>query len=102
MDIVIVNTSRSHNYIGEYIGRPSILGNPYNTAVGRKEAISAFSNYLNRKIQEKDPVIIGELERLYSIAKNEQLVLICWCAPKSCHGEVIKNILETHHETNLW
>lgn len=40
----------------------------------------------------------AELKRLYNIHKQYgKLRLFCWCYPKRCHAEVIKNYLE-----NIW
>lgn len=99
LDITVVNNP--NKYFGEYIGRPSILGNPF-ASLSREEAIEAYDAYLREKIAEKDTVIVGELERLYQIANNEPLRLICWCSPLPCHGDIIKNVINEHHDSNLW
>lgn len=89
---------------GEYIGRGSPLGNPFTHTKGtralfmvssRDEAVNKYEVYLNGKIANDDPVIIKELERLAEIAMKGPLVLRCFCAPKRCHGDVIKKVLET-------
>ena len=36
-----------------------------------------------------------ELDRLRALhEKHGKLVLVCWCAPKPCHAEYIKEVLE--------
>lgn len=92
--------------VGEYIGRPSILGNPFSHKNGTlaefkcldiDESINSFEDWIKEKIKGKDVLICTELNRLYKIAKNGDLNLICWCVSKhntKCHGNVIKKILE--------
>jgi hypothetical protein len=80
----------------EYIGRPSALGNPF--AIGasgtREEVVLKYRNWIISRIKEKDMEIINELKRLKSLAKKGELKLGCWCAPRACHGDVIKELLE--------
>lgn len=96
MSIKIANKNRGQQ--GEYVGRGSILGNPYrltyDCGVERDKVIDLYRNWLYRKIEQVDPEIIEELERLYEIAVKGDLVLLCWCAPKRCHAEVIRDVLE--------
>jgi len=81
-----------------YIGRGSIFGNPYthlslnNTMAkfhvsSREEAIEKYKEYLYAKIIE-DNKFLTELLKL----KNKTLG--CFCKPKSCHGDVIKELLD--------
>lgn len=89
-----------------YIGRPSILGNPYthNTnskyakyIVGsRNEAISKYEQYLeDNKDNEEFKNAFNIMVELYKTHKA--LNLCCWCYPKPCHGKYIKNFLEKHY-----
>ena len=83
-----------------YIGRGSVLGNPFTSITDRKTKaefisntpIEDFEKYLNNKIAEKDKTICNELNRIY---KMEEVNLICFCKPKNCHGDIIKKILES-------
>jgi len=97
MTIRVVN-KKTHDGPGEYIGRPSILGNPFShlshvkgvTQVAtRDDAVALYEQWLRAQYRIcKD--IRDELEhlaRLY-IASGE-LTLICWCSPKACHGDVL-------------
>lgn len=87
----------------EYIGRPSPLGNPFShlpntkaqfSVKDRDEAVSKFEDYLRSNIN-KDLSITREMKRLYrSWKEHGELTLVCWCAPKACHGDVIKKLLE--------
>lgn len=89
-----------------YVGRGSILGNPYTSiqhgetkaefvCATREEAISNYSSYLRQKIGNKDKEICDELNRIWKIAKSGQQVnLVCYCTPKACHANIIKKTLE--------
>lgn len=92
--IVIVN--KHHGKSGEYIGRGSPLGNPF--VIGkdgsREQVIAKYRVWLNEQIMRKNPVVLDELNRLGNKAIDEKgLALQCFCYPKPCHGEVIKEKL---------
>lgn len=92
--IIIVN--KHHGKSGEYIGRGSPLGNPY--IIGkdgsREQVIAKYRVWLNEQIVRKNPVVLDELNRLGNKAIDEKgLALQCFCYPKPCHGEVIKEKL---------
>lgn len=92
--IIIVN--KHHGKSGEYIGRGSPLGNPF--IIGkdgsREQVIAKYRVWLNEQIMRKNPIVLDELNRLGNKAIDEKgLVLQCFCYPKPCHGEVIKEKL---------
>lgn len=67
-----------------YVGRPSILGNPY--VVGRDgsraEVIEKYRAWFQRQLTKRWFI---ESVRLLCGDKD----LACWCAPKACHADVI-------------
>lgn len=92
--IIIVN--KHHGKSGEYIGRGSPLGNPF--VIGkdgsREQVIAKYRVWLNEQIMRKNSVVLDELNRLGNKAIDEKgLALQCFCYPKPCHGEVIKEKL---------
>ena len=99
--IQVVNQRKDKT--GEYIGRPSVLGNDFshmpNTLAQhkvetREEAIAAFKMRLESDLRIGKPEVIKELDRLANIAINTgSLKLRCWCAPLPCHGDVIKDFI---------
>lgn len=105
--ITVVNKYKhtpTHNDI--YIGRGSTLGNPFTSirdkitkaefiCNSREESVESFRDYLNNKINEKDPSVCGELNRIYNLCKKEDIYLVCFCKPKLCHGDIIKEIIES-------
>jgi len=86
----------------EYIGRPSILGNPYTHKVNTiakyrvktiDEAIALYNDWIFDNLGDK--AIANELNRLADIAEKGDLILGCWCVPFSdCHGFIIKYLIE--------
>lgn len=95
MAIYVVHTKRHQGPV-EYIGRPSPLGNPFVIDVhgDREIVIARYRHWLKTKIEEKDPRVCAEMNRLYRLAKEGDLHLGCWCAPRACHGDAIKELLE--------
>ena len=91
----ITVSNRHHGTKGEYIGRGSPLGNPFVMGKDgtREEVISKFQNWIIEAIQKGNEEIIIELKRLHSLAQKTPINLICFCAPKACHGDIIKKIL---------
>ena len=74
-----------------YIGRPSILGNPFSVdAHGRAGAVAQYHAWLRAQWRAGGPVRAA-LEALAArVRAGEQISLECWCAPLACHGDVIR------------
>lgn len=99
MSIRVLNKHRDDCSKGIYIGRGSPLGNPFRlkSAGGefeRDESVAMYEEHLRRLVAERDPAVCAELNRLYRIARDGDLDLVCFCAPLACHGDVVKKILE--------
>lgn len=78
----------------------SVLGNPYKLDKDkahdegeRNKVLTSYKHWLWQRMRFENPMM-GELLRLARISRTEDLHLLCWCAPKSCHGDVIKGALE--------
>ena len=101
----IKNEDFSHEKNNFYIGRPSILGNPYtyddkDTKLATKsfktrdEAINAYEEYFH-KMMEFDDEFKNEFNKIYEKYKNgEDVYLGCFCHPLRCHGDVIAKELQ--------
>ncbi len=65
-----------------YIGRPSVWGNPFEISRlrSRKNSIEMFETCLS-------PTLKARAQREL---KGKDLV--CWCAPKACHGDILLRI----------
>lgn len=95
--ITIVNR-KSYRGEGVYIGRPSLLGNPYRIGEDgdRDEVIAKYRTWLWQQIRQRGEVY-RELFRLAEIARNSDLYLICWCKQidreVGCHGDMLKSAI---------
>lgn len=77
-----------------YVGRPTKWGNPFSHLPSsqakfrvstREEAVAAYKNWIVTR-----PDLIEEATRELR-GKN----LVCWCAPKCCHGDILLEIANT-------
>lgn len=77
-----------------YIGRPGVLGNPFalTNEAYRDEVIARYRVYFEKRLA--DPIFIAVLEGLETRDRKGDLVLGCFCAPRACHGDVIKEYLD--------
>jgi len=68
-----------------YIGRPSKWGNPF--VVGkdgsREEVIGKYRDF-----------ILSNDSLLRDLPELKNKILGCWCSPKPCHGDVLKELVE--------
>lgn len=84
-----------------YIGRGSKWGNPYSHSTAtsathivdtRKEAIAMYRDYVMSR-PDLLSVIVAELDGK---------VLGCFCKPKSCHGDVLIDIIREMKTSSIW
>ena len=110
MEINIHNKRVSNPVDGVYIGRPSVLGNPFSHLKGtladysvssRDEAVDRYETWLRSEIKT-NKVVIKEMRKLYKkFVDSGHLDLVCWCYPARCHGDVFKKlILEKYNNGN--
>ena len=92
----MIRVGRKDERGAEYIGRGSPLGNPFrmNGEADRDRVCDLYEKWFAERVSANDARVLVELRRLYLIAKQGDLVLGCYCAPKRCHGETIKRFLE--------
>lgn len=68
-----------------YVGRPSKWGNPFiidfDGETTREQAIEAYREWIKTQ-----PELLNSLHEL----KGKDLV--CWCAPKACHADVLMEL----------
>lgn len=85
---------RKENY-DIYIGRPSKWGNPYshindgktlatNIVKTREDAINSYRKWIT---EGKGKHLLNDLHEL------KDKTLGCWCKPKSCHGDVLVELV---------
>ncbi len=95
-------TLKPNNY---YIGRPSMLGNPFThngvrtnlaklSFKTREDAIAAYDKYFDI-MYGKDDEFTKAFDEIYEHYKNgEDIYLQCFCKPLACHGDIIANKLQ--------
>ncbi len=67
-----------------YVGRPTKWGNPYTVAdYGKDKAIELYEMYLD----QLNPELAEDAKR-----ELRGKDLVCWCAPKPCHADVLLRI----------
>jgi hypothetical protein len=75
-----------------YIGRPTQWGNPFSHKAGtkaqfrvatREEAVESYREWIKTQ-----PKLLADLESL----RGKRLA--CWCKPKACHGDILREMLD--------
>lgn len=90
MDLAMTNPPRAHNRYKKppkgavYIGRPTRWGNPFKVGVDgdRQAVIEKYEKWVRDQ-----PDLIALIKKHL---KGKDLV--CFCAPKACHGDVLLKI----------
>jgi hypothetical protein len=93
-----IRTTKEGLYIGRTMPRlpGSVLGNPFRLEreADREQVCGRYEMWLEAKLTWDSPQR-AEIYRLRDIhQRGETIVLLCWCAPKLCHGDIIKRIVE--------
>lgn len=81
-ETVVVHKREPHDV---YIGRPSKWGNPYTIGPdgGRAEVIEKYRKY-----------VTGSKRLMSCLHELKGKRLGCFCAPKPCHGDVLKELAD--------
>ncbi len=77
---------------GVYVGRPTPLGNPFRleSEEQREEVVARYATWLEEELRQGNQQVVRALGELYRKLRREgTLTLLCFCAPKKCHAEVI-------------
>jgi hypothetical protein len=101
---VVNKTSYTSTDSDFYIGRGSTLGNPYTSkdldktkalfqADNREDAINKYKSYLIDKIDKGNNIVCDMLNEIYLSALKGDVNLVCYCKPKKCHGDIIRDII---------
>lgn len=95
MDIKVVN-KKMYRGNGIYIGRGSIFGNKF--VIGkdgsREDVIEKYLEWLREEYRNGGKVKSELLELVERYKMGEELVLVCWCKPLGCHGDILKMVIE--------
>jgi len=86
-----------------YVGRNtwqhngSALGNPYilQDESDRRYVLSRYYQWIIKKLLGRDEAVTKEFMSIVArVIKGEDVILGCWCAPKACHADIIKELAE--------
>lgn len=105
--MISVGNGKQIGFIGHnkiYIGRAnryfnlkeSPLHNPFKVSktVSRSQAIALYKQHIWKSIKAMrdglplDPIVI-ELINIARVEKDIEVILVCYCKPLACHGDVI-------------
>lgn len=93
INISVVRTNCS-DYV--YIGRPSPLGNPFpmRDEKDRDKVVEQYYEYFHQCLESPTPQFAAAIDHLLEMAiVTKSINLACYCAPRACHGDVIKSYL---------
>jgi hypothetical protein len=93
--ITVVNKYKEPNHI--YCGRGSALGNPFpmKNESERDKVCDKYEVYFKEQVQVlKNESMLKELRVIYKQALKGDVNLGCFCSPKRCHCETIKEFIE--------
>ena len=81
---------------GLYVGRPSPLGTPFamQGEATRAQVIRDYEDWLAEQLLDPSSAASIEMSRLAALARKQDMCLICWCAPKAGHADIIKRTIE--------
>lgn len=93
--VVHVNDTLGDKDVRVFIGRPSVLGNPFRIGRdgSREEVIFKYRRWLWSEIKKQGRVykeLVGLLEFEQQV---EEIQLACFCHPLPCHGDVLMKAL---------
>lgn len=99
--MITIENKKTYRGEGIYIGRSmpglpgSVLGNPFKIGRdgAREDALVRYRRWLWEQIALKNEVYF-ELRRIADLAAHGDIALLCWCAPKPCHAEIVKRAVE--------
>jgi uncharacterized protein YeaO (DUF488 family) len=62
----------------------------------RDEAVDKYREYILEE-REYNQELANSLNELAYKADGKDVNLVCYCAPKRCHGDVLKELLESEY-----
>lgn len=74
-----------------YVGRPTVWGNPFSHRPGTRAGVKvdtredAVAKYKEWILRHHDLVNLAKIDL-------KGMDLVCWCAPKACHADVLLEV----------
>jgi len=104
-EVVMITVVNRHSYTGKgvYIGRGTALGNKFSHAgykgtikvPSRQQSVERYARWLKKQLNmPQSPACVMFLKLAQQAWAGKDVTLICSCAPKACHGDVIKQAIE--------
>ena len=76
------------------IDRGNPLGNSHYFGT-RKANIKLYGMDLDEALAKKEGPLYEEIRKLAKrVSQGERLILMCWCKPLGCHGDLIQRAVE--------
>jgi len=77
------------------VDRSTVLGNQFRMRheSQRDSVCDLYASFAKGKLKHNE-VYRNAIAELVAIAQTKPLVLLCWCHPKRCHANTIKNLIE--------
>ncbi len=96
--IIVGNIRDLGPLAGVLVDRTTPLGNPFRlkSVDKREDCVNQYRKWLwGRLCKEPDGPEAQELRRLVALASasDHDLILLCWCAPLICHGQLIARVI---------
>ena len=100
----MIKVVNRHKYkgLGTYIGQGSVFGNPYShkdhpgtiKVKSREESIEKFGEWAYEQWETSAAFKDAMLTLAANHLLDKDIILICSCKPKPCHGDIIKEAIE--------
>lgn len=78
-----------------YIGRPSEWGNPYSHIKDRETRAQFLTRTREEAISKYREWILQQPHLMEKLETLRGKTLGCWCKPKSCHGDILIELLNS-------
>lgn len=77
-----------------FIGRPAYLGNPYKIGIhgDRQKVIDLYRLHIGQLILDDTEMF---KEYMHTVVKDG--ILVCYCKPKACHGDILAELADTEY-----
>lgn len=81
-----------------YVGRPSIWGNPFTHITDKKTKAEFIVANREDAVEKYREWILNKPDLLKRLPELKNKTLACWCAPKSCHGDVLAELADSDYQ----
>lgn len=96
MSVRVVNKYKEPDHV--YCGRFTPVGNPFpmkdKSVAERNRVCDEYEDWFNKKMFEKHNKVTQFVNELVLLASVSDLNLGCFCAPKRCHCDTIKDYID--------